>query len=98
MANVLAVICDSSTHEPEEVRDALCEMQKRSDLGDDEFFQRKKLRGAKDYKSQLRKLSAVVAFGKWFSVTEKRPPNYVWPNPQATCLLSDELLTTLAVM
>lgn len=98
MANVLAVMCDSSTHEPEEVRDALREMQERSDSGDDEFFQGKKLSGAKDYKGQLRKLSAVVVFSRWFSVTEKRPPNYVRHNPQATCLLSQELLTTLAVM
>ena len=98
MANVLAVLCHSTTHEPEEAEAALHEMEKRAASGDDEFFKGKKLLGAQDYIVQLRNLSAVVVCSKWISVSRDRPQNCVWPNPKAACPLSTQQLLPLEAM
>ena len=98
LANVLAILCDSTTHEPEEVCIALQEMHKRACKGDDDFFQQKKLGGAHDYLEQLKLLSAIVVCSKYFSIPNVDTPNYVWANPDAAYPLQQEALSFMAVM
>lgn len=86
-ANVLVLRLSSNTHEPEELFEALHELQQCVGRRDDSFFQNKKFDGVNDFLNQVVKLSAACVIPHTYSET------ILWTNANSTHRLPDAIAT-----
>ena len=89
-ANLLIIGSDSSTHENE---DFVTEIKMVTDFvrqENDAFFIEKRFRGAKDFTTQIKNLSAVLFRSSWIGNSHNR--NYLWINKNANYKLSEDII------
>ena len=97
-ANVLGVKIESSTHDPQDLFQALHDLGKQVGSGQDAFFSRKGFEGACGFYETLPVLSAVVIANIWSSADGSCIKNLVWVNPRAAVRLDAELVKHLRLM
>jgi hypothetical protein len=83
MANVLAVRVHSDTHKPDDLPQAIAEIDNLVRSRDDEYFRGKGFESAADFVGQFQAPSGVVVKSDWVSLRSGVPRNYVWLNPIA---------------
>lgn len=81
MVNVLALTTDNSTHDELDLEQALTSLGERAANGDDQFFIKKRFKGAADFITQLERLSGIVLAGAFFPV--RSGPTVLWCNNKA---------------
>lgn len=97
MINVLAITTNSSTHESEDVLEAINSINLLLRLRDDEFFKKKKLKGgAKEFLELTKALSCIVFKSTWMSSQKKS--NLVWLNENADHEIAEDLIRYLEKM
>jgi len=87
--NILVIASDSSTHEKEDLQDALRSISDLLRDKEEEFFVKKGFRGINDFLSQAENLSGVLFKSTWSSLSN--PGSYLWCNQYALLKIPDEI-------
>ncbi len=90
MINVLAITTNSSTHEPEDVLEAIQSINELLNQGNDDFFKNKGLEGANEFLELSKALSGIVFKSTW--VNNQKNYNLVWRNANADHKISEDLM------
>lgn len=72
MINLLVLRSTSSTHEEDDLYDALMSLRQFLHKNDEEFFIKKGFKGKKDFRTQLKSLSGILLRSNRFSKTKDR--------------------------
>jgi len=91
--NVLVIASDSSTHEKEDLQDAIISIHRLMRDQNEAFFIKKGFKGIRDFSSQAANLSAVLFKSTWSSLDN--PCNYLWNNNAASHKVPDNIKTVL---
>jgi len=91
--NVLVIASDSSTHEKEDLQDAIISIHQLMRDQNETFFIKKGFEGISDFSSQAANLSGVLFKSTWSSLSN--PCNYLWNNNAAYHKIPDEIQTVL---
>jgi hypothetical protein len=98
MANVLAVRIHSSTHELQDLPEAIFALRARARSRDNDYFQAKGFEHAEDFLIQAEALSAVMVKSSWTPIPSRPSRNYVWCNRSAEVPLKNSVLAHLKAM
>lgn len=102
MINVLVITTNSSTHEPEDVREALQSINDLLIQGGDDFFRKNShlkrlgITGANDFLERRKNLSCIVFKSTW--VSSQKNYNPVWLNTNADHMISEDLIEYMKKM
>ena len=94
MINVLAI--NSSTHEPEDVLEAIQSINELLNQGNDDFFKNKGFDGANEFLELSKAMSCIVFKSTW--VNRQKNYNLVWPNANADHKISEDLIEYMKIM
>jgi hypothetical protein len=89
MINVLAISTDSATHDIHGLENAIESLKERAQCGDDDFFIRKGLKGAKDYLEKAERLSGVLLRSIWVPLCAEEDRNLLRCNRDAEPIPED---------
>lgn len=87
--NILVIASNSSTHEKEDLQDAILSIRELASDGNEAFFVKKGFRDINDFFSQAENLSGVLFKSTWSSLYN--PENYLWCNQNALLKIPDEI-------
>ena len=87
--NILLIASNSSTHEKEDLQDALLSISELLRDKKEEFFIKKGFCDINDFLSQAENLSGVLFKTSWSSLSN--PSNYLWCNQKAALKIPDEI-------
>lgn len=91
--NILVIASDSSTHEKEDLQDAIISINKLIRDKAEDFFVKKGFSGIDDFSSQAVNLSGILFKSTWSSLSN--PCNYLWCNQDASLKIPGELQPVL---
>lgn len=87
--NILVIASDSSTHEKEDLQDAIISINELIRDKEEDFFVKKGFSGINDFISQVVNLSGVLFKSTWSNLSS--PANYLWCNKDASLKIPDEI-------
>ena len=81
--NVIFIISDSNTHEPEDLKKGITSLFQALNQGNEGILKKviEEFDSIENFKTQMQKLSGVIFRSKW---REHAEPNVLWCNPQAS--------------
>lgn len=91
--NVLVIASNSSTHEKEDLQDAIRSIHRLMRDKNETFFIKKGFNGISNFYSQAANLSGVVFKSIWSNL--ENPCNYLWNNDAAIHKIPDDIQTVL---
>jgi hypothetical protein len=87
--NIMVIASNSSTHEKEDLQDAILSIRELVRDKNESFFVKKGFRDINDFLSQAENLSGVLFKTTWSSLSN--PENYLWCNQNALLKIPDEI-------
>ena len=96
MINVIICSTASSTHEREDLLDAIRSINSLIKKMDDDFFVRNGFKAVSDFLDHTKHLTAILFKGIWFNASQ--PPNLLWCNSKAECQIPNDLQEYLSTM